>query len=200
MKKLLLTAFEPFGGEKMNSSLLTLISLPDAIGDFRIIKMEVPLMFGFAAKSVIDSALKFEPDVILCLGQAEGRKEVTPEKIGINLKNARIPDNAGLEPVNEEIVPGGPDGIFTKLPVWDMAQAMRDAGIPSSVSYSAGTFVCNDLFYSLLERFTETDTQVGFIHLPLTPDQAASRPEPQPFSLTVEQMAAAVEEAIKCIK
>jgi pyroglutamyl-peptidase len=125
---------------------------------------------------------------------------VTPEKIGINLRNARIPDNAGLEPVNEEIVPGGPDGIFTKLPVWDMTQAMRDAGIPSSVSYSAGTFVCNDLFYSLLERFTETDTQVGFIHLPLTPDQAASRPEPRPFSLTVEQMAAAVEAAIKCIK
>jgi hypothetical protein len=75
MKKLLLTAFEPFGGEKMNSSLLTLISLPDAIGDFRIIKMEVPVIFGFAAKSVIDSALKYEPDVILCLGQAEGRKD-----------------------------------------------------------------------------------------------------------------------------
>ncbi len=199
MKKLLLTAFEPFGGENVNSSLLTLTALPDAIGDFRLIKMVVPVIFGFAGKTVTDAALKFQPDVILCLGQADGRKDVTPEKIGINLRNARIPDNAGLEPVNEVIVQDGPDGIFTGLPVSDMAEAILSAGVPASVSYSAGTFVCNDLFYTLLERFRGTGIQVGFIHLPLTPEQAAARPESQPPSLTVDQMAAAVEAAIKSI-
>ncbi len=199
MKKLLLTAFEPFGGEAVNSSLLTLTALPDAIGDFRLVKMVVPVIFGFAGKTVIDAALRFEPDVILCLGQADGRKDVTPEKIGINLRNTRIPDNAGLEPVNESIVADGPDGIFTELPVWDIAEAIRGAGVPASVSYSAGTFVCNDLFYSLLERFSGTGIRVGFIHLPLTPEQSAGRPEPQPPALTVEQMAKAVEAAISLI-
>ena len=196
MKKLLLTAFEPFGGEDFNSSLLTLTSLPDAIGGFRIIKMVVPVIFSFAPKTVIDAALKFNPDVILCLGQAEGRSEVTPEKIGINLKNARIPDNAGQEPLNEAIAEGGPDGLFSTLPVGEMAEAMRTAGVPASVSYSAGTYVCNDLLYSLLNHFKDTGTSVGFIHLPLTPEQAASKPDPQPASLTVEQMTAAVEAAI----
>lgn len=196
MKKLLITAFEPFGGEKVNSSLLTLISLPDVIGDFRLIKMEVPVIFGLAGRMVTDAALKLDPDLIICLGQADGRGDVTPEKIGINLRNARIPDNAGLEPQNETIVDDGPDGIFTDLPLSDIVEVINDIGVPASVSYSAGTFVCNDLYYTLLERFRGTGVSVGFIHLPLTPEQAAGRPDPEPPSLTVEQMVDAVEAAI----
>ena len=195
MKKLLLTAFEPFGGEDVNSSLLTLTALPDAIGDFMIIKMVVPVIFGFAPKTVIDAAEKFRPDVILCLGQAEGRAEVTPEKIGINLRNARIPDNAGQDPQDETIKEGGPDGLFATLPVAEMTEAIKQAGVPASVSYSAGTYVCNDLLYSLLEHFRGTDVRVGFIHLPLTSGQAAGKAEPKP-SLAPEQMMTAVEAAI----
>ena len=173
MKKLLITAFEPFGGEDKNSSLMTLLALPDAIGDFELIKLEVPCVFGLAAEAVIAKAEEIKPDAILSLGQAASGSQVTPELVAINLRNARIPDNRGNSPQREAIDDQGPAAYFSTLPVFEMSEAIKDQGIPSAVSYSAGTFVCNDLFYSLRYYYRE-DMPIGFIHLPLTREQATA--------------------------
>ena len=174
MKKLLITAFEPFGGEDINASLLVLERLPETIGDWEITKQSVPVVFGEAAETVITKADEIKPDAILCLGQAAGRSKVTPEYVGINFRNARIPDNAGQQPVRETIVPYGPDAYFSTLPVFDMAEAIIKNDLPGEVSYSAGTYVCNDLLYSLLHHYCGTGVRVAFIHFPLSTAQATN--------------------------
>ncbi|MBR6473650.1 MAG: pyroglutamyl-peptidase I [Firmicutes bacterium] len=171
MKKLLITAFEPFGGETKNSSLLAVSALPDVIGEYELVKLTVPCVFGLAGETVIAKAREIKPDAILSVGQNETSNEVTPEYVGINLRNARIPDNAGNQPLREPIDPDGPAAYFAALPVFEMDEAIKAAGIPSSVSYSAGTFVCNDLLYSILHEFNGTGVRAGFIHLPLSEEQ-----------------------------
>ena len=174
MKKLLLTAFEPFGGESINASLEAQKLIPDRVGDWEIVKILVPVVFGKDAETVIAKADEIRPKAILCLGQAENREFVTPEFVGINFMHGRIADNAGLQPVRQEIVPGGPAAYFTTLPAFEMAEALKAAGVRTKVSYSAGTFVCNELLYRLLHHYSSagSDVAVGFIHVPSTPEQA----------------------------
>ena len=197
MKKLLITAFEPFGGEDINASLLVLERLPEVIGDWEITKQSVPVVFGKAAETVITKADEIKPDAILCLGQAAGRSKVTPEYVGINFRNARIPDNAGQQPLREAIVPDGPDAYFSTLPVFDMAEAIIKKDLPGEVSYSAGTYVCNDLLYRLLHHYslTGSDVAVGFIHIPVTPEQAV---EGKP-SMETREAAKAIISAIEAL-
>ena len=195
MKKLLITAFEPFGGEKINASEEVLKRLPDQIGEWEITKLTVPVVFGEASDSVIAKASEVQPGAILSLGQAAGRSKVTPEYVAINFKNARIPDNSGNQPLKQKICTDGPDAYFSTLSVFEMAEAIVRNGLPGEVSFSAGTYVCNDLYYSLLNHFSWTGTGVAFIHLPLSPEQAA---EGQPF-LELDDMARAVQSAISAI-
>lgn len=195
MKKLLITAFEPFGGEKINASEEVLKRLPDQIGEWEITKLTVPVVFGEASDSVIAKASEVQPGAILSLGQAAGRSKVTPEYVAINFKNARIPDNSGNQPLKEKICADGPNAYFSTLPVFEMAEAIGGHGLPGEVSFSAGTYVCNDLYYSLLHHFSGTDTGAAFIHLPLSPEQAS---EGQPF-LELDDMARAVQSAISAI-
>ena len=166
MKRLLITGFEPFGGEKINPSWEAVCRLPDKIGEYSLEKMCIPVVFGDAAEKVIKAAEKTCPDAILCIGQAGGRSEVTPELVAINLRHASIPDNNGYKPEDESILPGGETACFSTLPVRKMAEAINSAGIPSRISYSAGAYVCNDLLYSLLSHFQGKDTGVAFIHVP----------------------------------
>ena len=174
MKKLLVTAFEPFGGEEINASLLALERLPEVIGDWKLSKLSVPVVFGEAARAVIAEAEEIRPEAILCLGQAGGRAKVTPEYVGINFRNARIPDNAGQQPIRERIISDGPDAYFSTLPVFDMADSIIKNDLPGEVSYSAGTYVCNDLLYSLLHHYCGTGVRVAFIHFPLSTAQATN--------------------------
>ncbi len=167
MKTLLITGFEPFGGESINPSWEAVHALPEVIGDYRLEKLRVPVVFGLAAENVLEHAHRIKPDKILCVGQAGGRAGVTPEYIAINLRHASIDDNAGNRPQDERICPEGPAGIFSTLPVRKMAKA---AGGKSAVSYSAGTFVCNDLLYCLLWKLPEIPA--GFVHVPFLPEQA----------------------------
>ncbi len=133
-----------------------------------------------AARRVLEKARELSPQVILCVGQAGGRDAVTPEVIGINLREASIPDNAGVACAGTPIDPDGPDGTFSTLPVREMAEAIRAQGIPSRLSYSAGAYVCNDLMYTLLNHFRGTDTRVGFVHVPYIPSQGSpSLPQAQ---------------------
>ena len=171
MKHLLITGFDPFGGETVNPSWEAVSRLPDAVGHYRLTKLQIPTVFGLAADTVL-AAAQDGPDVILCVGQAGGRDAVTPERIAVNMASASIPDNAGNQPVEAPILPGGPDGIFSTVPVAAMAAAITAAGLPGKISNTAGTFVCNDTLYRLLTRFAGTGTRVGFVHVPWLPEQA----------------------------
>lgn len=172
MKHLIITGFDPFGGEQINPAWEAVKRLPDELGDYRLTKLQIPTQFAKAAGTVLSAAELDRPDVILCIGQAGGRNAVTPERVAINLMDARIADNAGFQPTEAPIVPGGPDGIFATVPVAAMAQAIRDVGIPGAVSLTAGAFVCNDTLYRLLCHYAGTKTRVGFIHVPFLPQQA----------------------------
>ena len=172
MKHLLITGFDPFGGESVNPAWEAVRRLPDTVGDYRLTGIQIPTRFALAAQTVLAAAETDRPDVILCVGQAGGRSAITPERIAINLADARIPDNGGAQPAEQPIDPDGPDGIFATVPVSAMAEAIRAAGIPGQVSLSAGAFVCNDTLYRLLRHYEGTDTRVGFIHVPFLPEQA----------------------------
>lgn len=165
---ILVTGFEPFGGDEFNPSFEAVKRLPDRIKNTELVKSELPVLFDDAADKLESLIEKHHPDAVLCTGLAGGRKGITPEVIAVNLRNARIPDNAGRQPVWGKIVPDGPDGIFSTLPVREMTEALTAAGIPAAVSFSAGTFVCNEVMYRLLrlqrEHFPEMTA--GFVHVP----------------------------------
>ena len=171
MKKLLITGFEPFGGEKINPSWQAVEALPERVGNYALTKLLVPVLFGEAADRVIAAADALSPDVIISVGQAAGRDAITPEMVGINLRYAKIPDNSGYEPKDEKISEDGERAYFSTLPVRKIAEFINDAGISAQVSYSAGAYVCNDLLYTLLKRFENTATKVGFIHVPYSKEQ-----------------------------
>ena len=192
MKKLLITGFDPFDGATINPSWEAVKLLPDTVGEYELHKLQIPTVFGLAPRTVLEAAEKLQPDVIISVGQAGTRPAVTPERIGINVRDARITDNAGISPKDEPIVPGGPDGLFSTLPVKAMIAAIQEAGLPASISNTAGTFVCNDVLYSLLHHFAGTDTRCGFIHVPWLPEQG----EP---SLPLESTAKALEIAISAL-
>jgi pyroglutamyl-peptidase len=171
MKRLLITGFEPFGGESVNPSWEAVDRLPSEIGDFRLSKLRLPVVFGEAARVAIDEAEKINPDAILCIGQAGGRDSITPELVAINLRYAVIPDNAGNQPKDEPIIDGGENALFSTLPVRRMSEALNAVGIPSKLSYSAGAYVCNDLLYTLLDRYKDGKTEVCFVHVPYCTEQ-----------------------------
>ncbi len=171
MKKLLITGFDPFGGAAVNPSWLAVSQLPEQIGEWELCKLQIPTVFGEAASKVLETAAQFAPDVILCVGQAGGRAAVTPERIGVNIRDARICDNAGNQPKGEFVDENGPAAYFSTVPVLKMAEAIERAGIPATVSNSAGAFVCNDVLYSLLHHYAGTPVRCGFIHVPYIPVQ-----------------------------
>lgn len=168
--KILVTAFDAFGGEEINPTERALDRLPDEIRGAQIIKHPVPTVFGEALKQAIAAAEEEDVDAVVCLGQAGGRGHITPERVGINLADASIPDNAGNQPIDEPVVEGGPVD-FSTLPVKAMVAAIQEAEIPARVSTTAGTFVCNHLFYGLLHHFKDTQVKAGFIHVPFIKEQ-----------------------------
>ena len=192
MKKLLVTGFDPFGGESVNPAREAVLRLPDALGGYEITKLEIPTVFGLAAETVLQAAEELCPHAILCVGQAGGRSAVTPEVVAINLREASIPDNAGNIPVNTPVIENAPAAYFATLPVRDMVQAVKECGIPCTLSYSAGTFVCNDLLYTLLHRYRDTDVQVGFVHIPYLPEQAREGKPSMELDTVVEALTAMI--------
>ena len=190
MKKLLITGFDPFGGAAVNPSWQAVSRLPDQVGNYTLCKLEIPTVFGEATRVVLEKAAQFQPDVILCVGQAGGRASVTPERIGVNIRDARITDNAGNQPHGEFVASEGPAAYFATVPVLAMADAIEEAGIPATVSNSAGAFVCNDTLYGILHHYAGTDVRCGFIHVPFIPEQA----EP---SMELENIVKALEIAIR---
>ena len=195
MKKILFTGFDPFGKDTTNPSWDAVALLPDETEGAVIVKRHLPVEYDKVAELLRQAIEEEKPDAVISVGQAGGRKAVTPEVIGINLREAGIPDNAGNQPVNTPVVPGGPDAYFSTLPVREMVQSIRTAELPAALSYSAGAFVCNDVLYTLLHHFAGTGTRVGFIHVPFLPQQATNG---QP-SLPLDQITQALTLAISAL-
>lgn len=197
--KILVTGFDSFGGEKMNPAYEAVKLLNDTISNAEIIKLEIPTVFHKAAL-VVHNAIKAEdPDVIVCVGQAGGRFGITPERVAINVDDARIPDNENNQPIDEKIQLDGPDAYFSSLPIKSMVKKIREAQIPSSISNSAGTFVCNHIMYQLLYTIDKAFPGKigGFVHVPFCPEQVIDKPN-QP-SMHLEDIARGLEAGIKAI-
>ena len=197
--KILVTAFDPFGGEQVNPAQQAVEKLADTIGQAQIHKLIIPTVFGKAAENVIAAMDSLRPDAVVCVGQAGGRKSVTPERVAINVMDANITDNIGQKPVDEVIVADGPAAYFSTLPIKAMVQAIRDAGLPGDVSNSAGTFVCNSLLYSVLHHSSANmpQTRAVFIHVPYIPEQTVGK-EGVP-SMPLEDIVRALTAAIGSI-
>lgn len=198
--KLLLTAFDPFGGEPINPALEAVKLVADQLGSVEVVKQEVPTVFGKSIRVVQEAIAREQPDAVLCIGQAGGRYDLTPERVAINMDDARIKDNEGNQPVDVPIFEDGAPAYFTTLPIKAMVQAIRSVGIPASVSNSAGTFVCNHLMYGVLYTLAKDYPGVrgGFMHVPFVPSQVVNRPTPAPC-LSMELIAKGIEAAIGAI-
>ncbi|MCW2420379.1 pyroglutamyl-peptidase I [Citrobacter farmeri] len=196
MKTVLITGFEPFGGEKVNPSWEVVSRLDNAIiAGCRVVARQLPCVFG-ESLSVLNSTIDtLSPSLVLAIGQAGGRADITVERVAINVDDARIPDNKGQQPVDEPIIAGGPAAWFSTLPIKAMVAAMREAGVPASVSQTAGTFVCNHVMYGLLHKLSDiAEVKGGFIHIPYLPQQAAAHPGAP--SMAAETVRLALEVAI----
>lgn len=198
--KLLLTAFDPFGGESVNPALEAVKQVRDRIGDVEIVKAEVPTVFGKSIRTVAEAIEREKPDAVLCIGQAGGRYELMPERVAINLDDARIRDNEGNQPIDQPIVEGGAPAYFATLPIKAMVKRIREAGIPSGISNSAGTFVCNHLMYGVLHTLAEDYPGVrgGFMHVPFIPSQVVNRAAPAP-SMALSDIVRGIEAAVGAI-
>lgn len=196
MKRLLITGFVPFGGDKLNPSWEAVSALPETVGQWELVKKQMPVSFRGAPEALFKALDECEPDAVLLVGVAAGRVAVTPERQGVNEMTARIPDNEGYAPQNEPIVPGGPEVLFSTLPVEDMAEAIQAAGVSAQTSDSAGRYVCNVLLYSALYRLEQADDPipVAFIHVPAIPEMGLDVP-----TLTLEEIEKALTAAIEAI-
>ena len=199
-KKILITGFEPFGGDTVNPSYETVKELPDRIGKWEVVKEILPVSFTESIRTLKKLIALYHPDVVLCVGQAGGRHCVSLEKIAVNLADATIPDNDGVIPENETLIEKGPDGVFSNLPVRDMVKNVTDHEIPCYVSYSAGTYVCNCVFYHTMAlcKNEYPGMRGGFIHLPYLHRQIAESRMKKP-GMSLETMVKSVELLIEAI-
>jgi pyroglutamyl-peptidase len=179
MTKVLLTGFDPFGGEQVNPAWEAVKCFADkAYADVDVAIQMIPTVFHKSIQTLEEGIERERPDIVICVGQAGGRTDITIERVAINIDDARIPDNEGNQPVDVPIVKGGPVAYWSTLPIKAIVHRLRQAGIPASVSQTAGTFVCNHLFYGLAHMLATKYPGVrgGFIHIPYLPKQAALLP------------------------
>lgn len=184
--KILVTGFEPFGGERVNPALEVVSGLPATIGGATVVTAAIPVVFGQSAQVLEDLLVWHRPDVVVCIGQAGGRSDLTLERVAINVNDAPIADNAGQQPIDEPIRADGQTAYFSTLPIKTMVAAIRQAGLPASVSNTAGTYVCNHLMYQVLYLADKSfpGLRAGFIHVPYLPSQVLDKPGTPSMSLS----------------
>lgn len=183
--KVLITGFDPFGGEKINPALEAVKLLPDVIENANIIKLEIPTVFRKSLEKIEEAIQKYNPDIVISVGQAGGRFGITPERVAINMDDARIEDNEKNQPIDSSIYEDGKNSYFSNLPIKAMVKEMNDGGIPCSVSNTAGTFVCNHVMYGILYLIDKKYSHIrgGFIHVPYIPTQVVNKPNMPSMSL-----------------
>lgn len=178
MQTILLTGFEPFGGEHTNPSWQAVQKLDgyQLDDEVRIVSRQLCCVFDKSQQQLKAAIAELNPVLVLAVGQAGGRTDLCFEKVAINFIDARIADNAGQQPIDQSVVSDGPAAYFTTLPVKAMVNRLRQMGIPASVSYTAGTFVCNTIFYALMHQLKNTPkVRAGFLHIPYAPEQAIGK-------------------------
>ena len=175
--KILVTGFDPFGGEKVNPAIESVKLLPNNIEGAEIIKLEIPTVVNKSLNKIEEAIKEYDPDVIVSVGQAGGRPDITVERVGVNLNDCRIPDNEGNQPTDEPVFEDGPVAYWSALPVKKMVERINSIGIPASVSYTAGTFICNHVLYGVryLCEHKYPGKKSGFIHIPYMTSQAVGK-------------------------
>lgn len=195
--KILIAAFDPFGGEKVNPALEAVKQLPEQIGEHRITKLEIPTVFHESKDVLAETLAQDSYDAVLTIGQAGGRFELTPERVGINIDDARIADNKGNQPIDAQIQSQGAPAYFSNMPVKAMTEGIQNAGVPARLSNTAGTFVCNHILYQMgyLQATTYPNMLFGFIHVPFIPEQVATKQNVPSMSLNtiVQGLTAAIK-------
>lgn len=196
--KILITCFDPFGGETINPSGKVVAALPDEWFGLSIVKHQIPTIFGKSLEVLEEKMKAVQPDVVLSIGQAAGRSVLSVERVALNLMDAGIPDNAGNRPQEEPIVIDGENALFSTLPLQRMVEAMRKDGVPAEISNTAGLFVCNQLLYGILHAQKDhPGLQGGFIHVPYLPEQVTEKPNMP--SMSLDTMVKGIQAALSVI-
>ncbi len=197
--KVLITGFDPFGGESVNPALEAVKQLPDTIAGAEVIKLEIPTVFRKSLEKIEENIVKHNPDIVISVGQAGGRYAITPERVAINIDDARIEDNEKNQPIDIPIFEDGENAYFTNLPVKSMVKEMKDNGIPGVLSNTAGTFVCNHVMYGILYMIDKKYPNIkgGFIHVPYIPSQVVDKPETA--SMSANDITKGLELCIKAV-
>ena len=199
MTRVLLTGFDAFGGESTNPSQQAVqrLTARPAPEDVHITGISLPVVFGEAIEVMTAAVHEHEPNIVICVGEAGGRAAITPERFAVNLNDAPFPDNAGRQPIEATITEDGPVAYRSTLPITDLVQAIRTAGIPAALSSTAGNYVCNNVFYGLMHLIATTQPQLagGFIHVPYMHEQVLHRADAPP-SLSIATITDAIALAI----
>jgi pyroglutamyl-peptidase len=193
MTNILLTGFEPFGNASLNPSG----EIVKQISGDNIITAILPVAYTQSAERLLKLIAEHKPDVVVCLGQAEGRTSITPERVAINLDDARLADNEGVLRNDVKILENGPDAYFTTLPIREMVDAMKAANVPAAISLSAGAFLCNHIFYVAQHNLAGTNVRSGFVHVPLMDEQAGEFPGLP--TMPLDQMVTAVRAMLEVL-
>jgi pyroglutamyl-peptidase len=193
MTKVLLTGFEPFGTATSNPSG----EIVKQISGDNIVTAILPVAYAKSGEHLLALIAEHNPNVVICLGQAEGRTQITPEKVAINLDDARLADNEGVLRNDMKIIDAGPDGYFSTLPVNEIVEAIKAKGVPATVSLSAGAFLCNHVFYVAQDKFAGTKVRSGFVHVPLMDSQAPEFPGLP--TMPLDQMVTAVRVILEIV-
>jgi pyroglutamyl-peptidase len=195
--RILVTGFEPFGGQSLNPSWEVARALHGwTLEGAQITSVQLPCVFAQALPALQQALAQHRPDIVLALGQAEGRCDFSVERVAINVMDARIADNAGAQPIDVPVIAGGPAAYFSTLPIKSLVAGLKAAGFPASVSQTAGTFVCNQVFYALQHTLAGLGVHSGFVHLPLLPEQAAHWKGPSLPSWPANLQIAAAQQAL----
>lgn len=200
--KVLVTGFDPFGGESVNPAWEAVKVLAgQTVAGAEVVAYQVPTVFGKSVQTAVDAIAEEKPDAVIAVGQAGGRPDITVERVAINVDDARIKDNEGNQPIDEPIAADGPAAYFATLPIKAMVREIRAAGIPASVSNTAGTFVCNHIMYGILHHIATNQLPIraGFIHIPFLPEQAVNHPGAPSMAkeVIVEGLKAAIAAVVK---
>ncbi|MDU4571334.1 pyroglutamyl-peptidase I [Finegoldia magna] len=197
--KILVSGFDPFGGEKINPAIEAVKLLSDEIKGNEVIKIEIPTVIGKSVDKLKEKIAEVKPDVVISVGQAGGREDITVERVAINVDDCRIKDNEGNQPIDEKIAEDGPDAYLLTLPIKAIVENIKSANIPASVSNTAGTFICNHVAYGMAHlRATEyPNMRTGFIHIPFLPEQVLNKAHTA--SMSLDTIVKALEKAIEAV-
>ncbi|AHL23369.1 pyroglutamyl-peptidase I [Thermococcus nautili] len=196
--KVLVTGFEPFGGEEINPSWEAVKALPEELNGATLLKVQLPVSFTRVREILPRLITKERPDIVLLTGQAGGRPNVTVERVAINVMDSTMPDNDGFKPEDEPVFEGAPDAYFATIPIKAVVKALRKAGIPAGVSNTAGTYVCNTAMFTALHTIAVSgmETKAGFIHVPFSHAQVLEKPRP---SMAQETINEAIRKALESL-